>query len=144
MRYQYDDGGREAAGFKGYAGDCVTRAISIALHLPYEGVYDELSERMAAIGQPRSARNGIPRKVYEAYLAEQGWVWVPTMSIGSGCTVHLSDELYKHAYGETVYGVALIARLSKHVCAVVNGFVRDTHDPRRDGTRCVYGYFRQN
>lgn len=27
--------------------------------------------------------------------------------------------------------------------AVVDGVVRDTHDPSRDGTRCVYGYWRE-
>lgn len=142
MRFQPNDGGREAAGFKGDAGDCVTRAIAIALRLSYRDVYDELAERMAATGKPRSARNGIPRKVYEAYLSDHGWLWTPTMSIGSGCTVHLNDELYEHAFGEVVYGPALIARLSKHVCAVLNGAIHDTFDPSRHGTRCVYGYFK--
>jgi hypothetical protein len=28
MSWAYDDGGRKAAGFKGDAGDCVTRAIA--------------------------------------------------------------------------------------------------------------------
>lgn len=35
----------------------------------------------------------------------------------------------------------LVARVSKHLCAVKNGVVLDTHDPTRGGTRCVYGYF---
>ena len=30
MRHAYNDGGREAAGYKGDAGDCVARAIAIA------------------------------------------------------------------------------------------------------------------
>ena len=64
-----------------------------------------------------------------------------TGSIGSGCTVHLNRELYEHAFGEVVYGPALIARLSKHICAVKNNAIHDTYDPCRDGTRCVYGYF---
>jgi hypothetical protein len=34
-KFRYDDGGRKAAGFKGRAGDCVTRAIAIAAQLPY-------------------------------------------------------------------------------------------------------------
>ena len=30
MTYEFDDGGRKAAGWKGKGGDCVTRAIAIA------------------------------------------------------------------------------------------------------------------
>ncbi len=131
--YIYSDGGRSEAGFKGEAGDCVTRAIAIAAGLPYRDVYDLLSARMAETGKAKSARNGIPRKVYEPLLHDLGFSWHPTMEIGSGCKVHLrSDELPEGK---------LICRLSKHLVAVVDGVVHDTHDPSRDGTRCVYGYF---
>ena len=42
--YKYNDGGRKDTGYKGNAGDCVVRAIAIALELPYRQVYDELKE----------------------------------------------------------------------------------------------------
>lgn len=127
------DGGRAAAGFKGEAGDCVTRAIAIATGRRYRDVYDDLARRMADLGQPRSARNGIARPAYDAYLADAGWTWVPTMQVGQGCTVHLrADELP---------GGPLVVRVSKHMTAVIDGVVHDDHDPTRDGTRCVYGYF---
>lgn len=129
----YDDGGRGAAGFRGETGDCVARALAIATGEPYRVVYDELAGRAAALGRPRSARNGVPRKAYEGFLVDRGWRWIPTMRIGVGCRVHLrSDELP---------GGRIVARLSKHVVAVVDGVVHDTHDPTRGGTRCVYGYF---
>ena len=135
MSFHPNDGGRAAAGFKGEAGDCVTRAIAIALDLPYRQVYDELAARMATTGKPRSARNGIPRSVYEDYLGDHGWRWFPTMHIGSGCTTHLrADELPAGR---------IICRLTKHVCAVIDGVIHDTHDPSREGTRCVYGYFKR-
>ena len=35
MNWVYDDGGRNAAGFRGKAGDCVARSIAIATRLPY-------------------------------------------------------------------------------------------------------------
>lgn len=148
MTWTFDDGGRSAAGFRGEAGDCVTRAIAIATQLPYRQVYDALHEQ--ALGsrsnmvrlqrrygdQARrhaSPRGGVPRRIYGPYLAELGWQWTPTMQIGSGCQVHLrADELP---------GGRIIARLSKHICAVIDGVIHDTHDPSRDGTRCVYGYF---
>lgn len=128
-----DDGGREAAGFKGEAGDCVTRAIAIASDLPYREVYDELAAGAAARGGPRSARNGMSPEVYKPWLAERGWEWTPTMQIGQGCTVHLrADELPAGR---------LIVRLSGHLAAVVDGVLHDTFDCSRDGTRCVYGYW---
>lgn len=134
MRWIYDDGGRAQAAFVGDAGDCVTRAIAIAAGLDYRTVYDELAGRQAALGEPRSARNGVWPKAYKPYLADLGAVWTPTMSIGSGTTVHLREH-------ELPAG-SLVVRLSKHLAAVVDGVVRDTHDPSRDGTRAVYGYWR--
>lgn len=35
MQFQYNDGGRAEAGFKGTTGDCVCRAIAIATERPY-------------------------------------------------------------------------------------------------------------
>lgn len=143
LRWVYDDGGREAAGFKGAAGDCVTRAITIASGHDYRDVYDSLHRRAREMGaKDPSPRDGVLRDVYDAYLADLGFVWVPTMRIGSGCTVHLNHEIYEHAYGELVYGPALIARLSGHLACVANGEIRDIYDPSRAGTRCVYGYWR--
>jgi hypothetical protein len=134
----HDDGGRAAAGFKGDARDCVVRAIAIATGLAYREVYDALNvlgktERPARNGRRSSAREGVFRKTYDAFLRARGWTWTPTMKIGSGCTVHLrADELPPGR---------LVARLSRHVVAVVDGVVHDTHDSTREGTRCVYGYW---
>jgi hypothetical protein len=128
-----DDGGRADAGFRGDAGDCVARVIAIATGKPYRDVYDDLAALQAASGKPRSARNGIPRSIYEPYLRTLGFEWTPTMFVGHGCTVHLDPN-------ELPSG-RIITRLSKHLCAVLDGVIHDTHDPSRDGTRCVYGYF---
>ena len=131
--WRYDDGGRSAAGFRGDAGDCVTRALAIVTGEPYLDVYRQLAEREQARGRPRSARNGILRADYQAWLESRGFSWRATMAIGSGCKVHLrADELPSGA---------IVARLSGHLCAVVDGVIHDTHDPSRGGTRCVYGYF---
>jgi hypothetical protein len=134
-----DDGGRAAAGYRGSAGDCVTRAVAIATGQSYQEAYDGISAaaREYSLGGLRvsgSARGGVPRPVYDAYLKDLGWTWTPVMLIGQGCTVHLRA-------GE-LPGGALITRLSRHLCAVIDGTVHDTHDPCRGGQRCVYGYFR--
>ena len=44
MEFNFNDGGRAKAGYKGLTGDCVARAISIAAELPYKEVYDRLAE----------------------------------------------------------------------------------------------------
>lgn len=134
-----DDGGRAAAGFRGETRDCVTRAIAIATGRPYREVYDALTERAkearkrARRRKHGTARTGVHRNVYEPYLRELGWTWTPTMQVGSGCKVHLCAE-------ELPAG-RLVVAVSRHVVAVVDGVVHDTHDPSRGGTRCVYGYY---
>lgn len=131
--WTYDDGGRATSGRQGSARDCVVRAIAIAGRLDYAAVYDEVAARQAALGKSRSARNGVAPKAYKPLLAEFGWEWTPTMGIGTGCTVHLrADELPSGR---------LICNVSKHLVAVIDGVVHDTHDSTRGGTRCVYGYW---
>jgi len=142
--FVYNDGGREAAGYKGKAGDCVCRSIAIAARLPYQEVYDRLAEGNASQRKSkrskgkriRSARNGIntTRKWFKDYMLELGFVWTPTMHIGSGCKVHLkADELPSGR---------LVCNVSKHQVTVIDGVVNDTYDCSRKGTRCVYGYWR--
>lgn len=142
MRWVHDDGGRKAAGFRGETGDCVTRAIAIATGLPYLDVYQDMADgmwgrrqRRSSKPHPRTARDGVERKVYEPYLFKHGWVWTPTMKIGSGCQVHLTES-------ELPSG-RLIVAVSKHLTAVIDGEVHDIFDPSRGGTRCVYGYYQE-
>lgn len=138
MAFQFNDGGRAEEGFHGTTGDCVCRAISIALQLPYKQVYDDLnilikSHKQTKRAKSNNSRTGINKKFYRKYLESKGWKWVPCMQIGTGCKVHLkADELPKGR---------IITRLSKHLCAVIDGVINDTYDCSRNGTRCVYGYF---
>lgn len=141
LAWVFDDGGRSVY-FTGSAGDCATRAVAIATGTNYREVYDRFADGMASLKPLRgrmsrgkkSARNGVAPALIRTLMADLGWVWVPTMSIGSGCTVHL-------AYGEIPMSGPIVARVSKHLCAVVDGVIHDTHDPARGGTRCVYGYW---
>lgn len=169
MKFIYNDGGRAAAGYKGTAGDCVCRAIAIATGKPYQEVYDALNE---AAGRERlskrhrgksSARDGVHRPTIRRFMESLGWEWIPTMKIGQGCKTHLAD-------GELPSG-RLVVSVSRHLTAVIDGVINDTHDPQREdsymfepdhgqmlkkgqgrnengvwtkiGGRCVYGYFRQ-
>lgn len=143
MRLHITDGGRAAAGFKGDTGDCVTRAIAIATGMPYKEVYDLVNEHSSQErgrvrrGKVRksSARSGVFTPTTRKLMEKLGWTWVPTMGIGTGCKVHLrEDELPKGK---------LVVKVSGHVCAVIDGVIHDNHDPSRDGTRCVYGYYKK-
>ena len=141
MKFQFNDGGRKAAGYRGKTGDCVVRSVAIATGLPYQQVYD-LVNQSGANERPSkrkrgqsSARTGVYKDTTRRLLESLGWRWTPTMQIGSGCTVHLrSDELPSGR---------LVVSVSKHLTAVIDGVVHDTHDPSRRGTRCVYGYWKR-
>ena len=142
MRYEYSDGGRKAAGFKGDASDCGVRALAIATGISYlearaligaQAAHEVQAGRGRLAQRPSSANSGVWVETFHAVMAKLGWRWVPTMAIGSGCTTHLvASELPAGR---------LIVRLSRHYAAVVDGVVLDTYDPRRNGARCVYGYW---
>lgn len=148
MKFIYDDGGRSAAGFRGEANDCVTRAIAIATGTPYAEVYADLFDRAKNFGTRRtrkamriradaSPRNRVRKEVYHDYLLGRGWRWKPLMHIGSGCKVHVRAE----ELAVLPQNAPLILRLSRHLAVYKDGAIRDTHDPSRDGARCVYGYY---
>lgn len=113
--------------------DCVIRAIAAGTGQPYEVVRTALIEYGAS---PYCERVGIWPRVYRAYLADHGWIWTPTMGIGTGCRVHLkADDLPPGR---------LIVRVSRHLVAVQDGrVISDAFDPTRNGSRCVYGYWHQ-
>jgi hypothetical protein len=139
MEVQFNDGGRAAAGYKGSASDCVVRAICIATDRPYQEIYDYVNkyvgfERKSKKRTKSSSRTGIRNNTTKKIMKDLGFEWTPTMTIGSGCKVHLkADELPNGR---------IIANVSKHVVAVIDGVIYDTHDPSRNETRCVYGYWR--
>ena len=146
IQFNYNDGGRKKAGFKGTAGDCVTRSIAIATGKSYKEVYEDLRNENKLWAENHNdfvakkirkcgttPRNGIYKEIYTSLLKKYGWEFTPTMSIGSGCKVHLrSDELPKGR---------LIVSVSRHYTCVIDGVLNDTYDCSRNGTRCVYGYW---
>jgi hypothetical protein len=137
--FRFNDGGRASAGYRGKTGDCVVRSIAIATGLPYQHIYDLVNrastrERTGTRKRGKSnARTGVYKSTIKRVMNSLGWAWTPTMQIGSGCTVHLrADELPAGR---------LLVSVSKHLTAVIDGVIHDTHDCSRRGTRCVYGYW---
>ena len=140
MKFVYNDGGREAAGYKGVARDCVCRAIAIATEMPYQEVYEKINQvalkerRSKKRKSKSSARTGVHKSTCLKLLNSLGWKWVACMGVGTGCKVHLRD-------GELPNDKTIIVKVSKHLTVVKNGEIHDTFNPSRDGNRCVYGYY---
>ncbi len=146
LKLKVNDGGRQAAGFKGKTGDCVVRSIAIATGISYQKVYQDLYDAnekfriksrsklaKSLIKKNDSPRTGTHRTVLKKYLKQLGWKWTPTMFIGQGCKIHLKKEELPND--------TLIVSCSKHITVVINGVLNDTYDCSRNGTRCVYGYW---
>lgn len=126
MTFQYNDGGRAAAGFKGVAGDCGARAMAIALGLDYKAVYKELAQANADNGRSKSARNGINKDIYSEVLKRYGWVW------------HKAPQFVgRKARCSDLTGV-VIAKQARHFVAVIDGVAQDIWNCTE---RMVYGYW---
>ena len=146
MQFNFNDGGRLDAGYKGKTGDCVCRSISIVTQKPYQEIYDYLANGNATQRKgkresktkqgKKTASLGINtnRKWFDKYMHQMGFIWVPTMKVGQGCKVHLKED-------ELPSG-RIICKVSKHFVAVIDGVINDTYDCSRQGTRCVYGYYK--
>ena len=133
--YRYDDGGREAAGYRGKTGDCVVRAIAICTGEDYRAVYLTMAEHMkrndyAASGNayatrerkrkaPRSKGQIAARRVQDRVLEVYGFRKV-RLPAGARPTF---TEAHRR-YGDCIVGT------TKHVAAIVDGALRDTFDGR--------------
>lgn len=141
-----NDGGRGDIGGPGARSDCVARAIAIATEQPYAKIYFEVAQ--INFRMPKTARRAPTVGIFTAskgiytnsalfknYMRYLGFVWTPTMHIGSGCRVHLRR-------GELPMG-RLVVKVSRHYTAVIDGVIHDLHDCSRGGMRCVYGYWKK-
>jgi hypothetical protein len=151
--WRFNDGGREAAGYRGSTGDCVIRALTLATYpevvahpdIPeagtrYKSMYDALQRRQKAyvkktlkqdtLGR-HSVRNGVINPVYREMLKDAGWRLTATKA--KRPRVHLRAE-------ELPAG-RLIVEVNRHLVAVIDGVIYDTFDSSRDGTRPVYSYW---
>lgn len=130
LEFKYNDGGRSAYYRASNVGDCVTRAVAIATGRDYKEVYNLFKKASKS-----SPREGVKISVCRKVIASLGGQWVSCMGIGTGCTTHLRvDEIPMQG--------RIIASVSKHLTAVIDGVINDTYDPSRDGTRCVYGFWK--
>lgn len=133
------DGGRRDAGYKGYCGDSVVRAIAIAAKRPYKIVYNECAEMNAnyyrtffpnhRLAGVRSARDGVctEHAQYLNYMKSMDFVWHPPRRRGRACKLYLEES-------DIPMG-RLIVALSNYWVAVIDGSICDNRDPRNDFSR---------
>lgn len=133
MRFNWNDGGRADAGFKGKTGDCTTRSIAIATGTPYRQVYKGLTEltKLMTGGLDTTVRDGCSQEVAHQYLTEHGW------------SVVLTPNCYLI---DAPKDKRIIAVSPRHNVAVINGTVNDTWDSRvcsrtKCGSPRLLGYY---
>jgi len=124
--FTFNDGGRSRY-FKGRAGDCAARAMSIALELDYKLCYDELAKAHSAKTGKRSARNGIYKDDFNVVLNRHGWVWRSAPKLDG-----------RKARSVDMPRGRVIVRMARHFAAVVDGVLHDTWD---SSSKMVYGYW---
>ena len=139
MKFQYDDGGRQEAGYKGKTDDCVCRALAIATGKPYQEIYDLIKELG---GNPRVG--GIKTPLLKKICDTLGGRYTATASVGKPSSVKLVEGHLPAGH--------VIVNLRKHVTAVIDGTLRDIYDCQNtswvdetgllhEGKRTVYGYW---
>lgn len=122
-----DDGGRQAAGFKGKSDDCAVRAVAIAAEMPYRDA-QRLIKDFAAKGKQgnRAIARGVYKEDLDAAMRSIGWVWRKA-PVFEGRKARYSD----------IPGIAIL-RMARHYAAVVNGELHDSWDSSQ---KMVYGYW---
>jgi len=117
IQFQYNDGGRSQHYSRKSEGDCVVRAISIALGQDYRKTYLALIEEAKKTGDFPNHR-----AVYERYLKSHGWVRQRTVRTAKGRKIRLR--------GWNAPGITALVHTTSHLTAVVNGVVNDIWDCR--------------
>lgn len=128
MRYQFNDAGRKRPSL-----DCVARAISITLEIPYRRVCRGLNNEALTLGMPCDPFEGVRLKTYESYLKRLGWIYSPVFIVRRTVTrarVSVAEGILRQG--------RYVVRTPGHLVSVVDGVVHDTFDSRG---RAALGFF---
>lgn len=126
--FNYNDGGRSKAGYKGIVGDCAARALSIAKDINYKTAYDIIAKENANFGYAKSARNGVHKIVFDKVLKDFGMKWYPAPKFNK-----------RKAKCLDMPTGMVIARQARHFVAVFNGIPQDIWN---SSDKMVYGYWK--
>ena len=123
----YNDGGKHESGYKTKT-DCGIRAVAIACEVSYNDARAILKKaaKDGVAGNGQIAK-GIYKEDMNSALQSLGWVWRSAPKIKGR----------KARYYDLPKG-RVIARMSKHFVAVIDGVIHDTWDSSQ---KMVYGYW---
>lgn len=125
--YQYNDGGRAAAGYRGDDGDCTIRALTIHMGATADA-YKTIRAAMLAECKHQGIARGIgtgrgqgrkQKRAIDALYARYGFAKV---KLGRG-----ARPTWTEAYAQ--YGDCIVST-ARHVAAIMDGAVHDTWDSR--------------
>jgi hypothetical protein len=140
MGFVHTDGGRmQTKRFKRqYAGDCVTRAITLAEDINYILVYKELSRRMKAWGRS-GANNGVYDSIWRPMLKDAGYEQV--MPRGASATIVVNAytrmQTVPLASAELPTKGTVVCRVRRarggrhghHLFTIIDGVIHDSFNP---------------
>ena len=113
IRYAYDDGGREAAGYRERPGDCVVRAWCIVTGDDYREAYRLFAKAMKLKTGKANCRRGIDREVTDLLYSTRF-----RKILFSGTKPDLGEVAESHP--------DCVAALPRHYAAIRNGMYCDT------------------
>jgi hypothetical protein len=130
VRFEYDDGGRAAAGFPslvlaaGGPGDCQCRAITLATGRPYAEIHAELSE--LAAGGAHDVDNGAGPDVAKYWLRRAGQTFTLNREVGPRGAVR--HRTVRDLPRTGAFVLVFMGKTQGHLSALVDGVNRDLED----------------
>lgn len=109
--------------------DCVIRALSTALEIPYNQVVMDMAELQCKTGFDPSTP-----KTYTRYLEKHGWMKCPQLKHIDGTKLTVREFVDSHPTG------TYLLNMSKHLSVCKNGKILDIWDCYKHG-RCVGNYY---
>lgn len=132
--FSYSDGGRSKSRRPKQSNDCTVVALAIACDLPYDTVYDYLSQEGRKCGSGFRFGDWVKLlKWNETDFFGYGFTWLPIQAVKG--ELRCDPDQFCKDFWKGPY----IMQVSRHVIAVKNGVY---YDHTNWGHRCVYGAWR--
>ena len=143
IEFEFNDGGRLDAGYKGVSGDCAVRAVAIVTGQPYRDVYDAFAAAYAAHGYSTSGNASRVNTQQRQAKAEGRWLrpvktiqqevyrqfGFEKVTLPDGPCPTFSEALAEH-------GPCMVTT-TKHIAALRDSALHDVFDGR---TYCGLAY----
>lgn len=124
VSFQYSDAGRSMSRRPRSKNDCTVRALAVVCEVSFDDAYDALAQK----GREPHRGFRIPKRLY---IGVWKLTWQAFQAVKGEPRVTPWRFVQSHPQGR------YILRVSKHVCAVVDGVIIDDH--AFDPGRRVYG-----